>query len=258
MHAAEPLAAQAADLVLAVAEHGLPARRVEDAVAVDVPVPEAVVGAAHRERVALLGLGEALQRALVRDRVADRVLQPVRREAGDEQEVGDPGLRGLLVGSAVGGVREHDHRHLRDRAHELRGEHQPVGAGRVDLAIDEHDVVARGARARRAPASGVVTCSTSAAAQQRAHRRVAGVVGGDGEDAERAHAASCPGRQLGRLEPVRGEDLHQPHERQERDRLDDVRVRARLVGRRDRLRVVVGAERDDRDAPRARVLLERA
>ena len=47
-----------ADLGLAVAEHRLPARREVQPVGAHVPVPEAVVGALQRERVALLGLGE--------------------------------------------------------------------------------------------------------------------------------------------------------------------------------------------------------
>ena len=77
MHAAEPLAAGVAELGLGVAEHLLPARREVQAVAADVPVPQAVVGALHRQRVALLGLGEPRQRVLVRDRVAERALELV-------------------------------------------------------------------------------------------------------------------------------------------------------------------------------------
>ena len=85
--------------------------------------------------------GELLQRALVGERVADRVLEPVPRQAGDEQEVRDP-VRGRLgVGGAVGRVAEHDHGDVRRRLDQLLGEVQPVRAGRVDLAVDEHDVV---------------------------------------------------------------------------------------------------------------------
>ena len=63
--AAEPLAGRVAQLGLAVAEHLLPARGEEQAVLAHVPVPQAVVGALHGERVALLGLGEAGERVLV-------------------------------------------------------------------------------------------------------------------------------------------------------------------------------------------------
>ena len=73
--AAEPLAAGVAELGLGVAEHLLPARGEEQAVLAHVPVPQAVVGALQRERVALLGLGEARERVLVGDRVAERVLE---------------------------------------------------------------------------------------------------------------------------------------------------------------------------------------
>ena len=139
--APEPLAAGRADLVLAVAEHALPARGVEDRVVGDVPVPEAVVGAGHRERVALLGLGELLQRALVRERVADRVLEPVSRQSGDDQEVRDPVLRRFGVGGAVGPVAEDDHGDVRRRLHQFLGQVQAVRAGRVDLAVDQDDVV---------------------------------------------------------------------------------------------------------------------
>ena len=63
--AAEPLAGRVAELGLGVAEHLLPARREVQAVLAHVPVPQAVVGALHGERVALLGLGEAGERVLV-------------------------------------------------------------------------------------------------------------------------------------------------------------------------------------------------
>ena len=91
--------------------------------------------------MALLGLGELLQRALMGDRVADRVLEPVRAEAGDEQEVGDAGLRRFLVGVLVRVVREDDHGGLRRAADELLGERQAVLIG-DELAVHERDVVA--------------------------------------------------------------------------------------------------------------------
>ena len=99
--AAEPLAGRVAELGLGVAEHLLPARREEEAVRAHVPVPQPVVGALHGERVALLGLGEPGERVLVRDRVAERVLELV--EVGDV--LGDAGLRGGEVDVAVRGRR---------------------------------------------------------------------------------------------------------------------------------------------------------
>ena len=60
--AAEPLVGLVADLALVVAEHRLPARREVDLVGAEVPVPQPVVGAAHRERVALLALAQRLPR----------------------------------------------------------------------------------------------------------------------------------------------------------------------------------------------------
>ena len=63
VHAPEPLAAGVAELGLGVAEHRLPARGEVQPVLSHVPVPQAVVRALERERVALLGL---LQRASAR------------------------------------------------------------------------------------------------------------------------------------------------------------------------------------------------
>ena len=75
VHAAQPLARRVADVGLRVAEHRLPARGEVQPVGAHVPVPQAVVGALQRERVALLGLGQARERALVGDRVAQAALQ---------------------------------------------------------------------------------------------------------------------------------------------------------------------------------------
>ena len=58
MHEAAPVR-RAAHVVIAVAEHRLPARREVDLVAFDVEVPQAVVCGGLRERVALLELGES-------------------------------------------------------------------------------------------------------------------------------------------------------------------------------------------------------
>ena len=62
VHAVQPVEQRVADLVVAEAEHRLPARREVDAVANHVPVPETVVRAGRGERVALLALLEQLQR----------------------------------------------------------------------------------------------------------------------------------------------------------------------------------------------------
>ena len=53
---------------------------------------------------------------------------------------------------------------VRLRAHQLLGELQAVDARRLDLAVDEHDVVAVRRAARASACSGVVTCSISAPA----------------------------------------------------------------------------------------------
>ena len=62
MDAGEPGVGRRRDLLLLEAEHRLPAIRIVDAVAVEVPVPDAVVGPANRERVALLALAQRLLR----------------------------------------------------------------------------------------------------------------------------------------------------------------------------------------------------
>src|SRR5688572_3099956 len=54
VHAREPLLGAAGNFALLVAEHCRPAGRVVDLLALEVPVPEAVVGAARRQRIALL------------------------------------------------------------------------------------------------------------------------------------------------------------------------------------------------------------
>ena len=88
--AAQPLAGSVAQVGLVVAEHLLPARGQEQAVCPHVPVPQAVVGALHGERVALLGLGEAGERVLVADRVTQGALEQV--QVG--HVLGDAGLDG--------------------------------------------------------------------------------------------------------------------------------------------------------------------
>jgi hypothetical protein len=60
VHAREPLLRFAGQLVLGVADHRGPALRVVDPVVLEVPVPEAVVGALRRECVALLATLQGL------------------------------------------------------------------------------------------------------------------------------------------------------------------------------------------------------
>jgi hypothetical protein len=184
--AAQPLAARLADLVLGVAQHRLPAHAEEHAVGLDVPIPDAVVGTPQRERVTLLGHGKPLQRELMHQRVADRVLEPVGAEARDGQEVGDPGLRRADVGLVVGGVREQDHGDVRRREDELLGGRHPVRRRLRELAIDEHDMVA-GERverlARRRGERHLDTCRGDLL-QHRLDRRVMGGVGRHREHAE--------------------------------------------------------------------------
>ena len=159
--------------------------------------------------------------------------------------------------------REHDHRRLRgDRRRAASASARPsVPGGSISRSTSDDVVRVRGRSAARA-ALGRRHVLDSALGRAAARARARGAA----SSAETARTRSGsgraavmrPGGQLGRLEPVGREDLHQPHEREERDRLDDVGVRARLVGGRDRRGVVVGAERDDRDPARARVALERA
>ena len=188
--AAEPLPAGGAELGLGVAEHLLEARGVEDRVRADVPVPDTVVGAAQRQRVALLGGREALQHALVHQRVADRVLEPVGAQPRDEQEVGDARFRRLGVRDAVGPVAEHDHGRRGRVPDELLRELEPVGPGRVDLAVDEHDVVRVDPRERLVLRGDVGHLGRVAREdlQQRTDRSVADRVGRDREDLRHAAA----------------------------------------------------------------------
>jgi hypothetical protein len=133
MDAAEPLAAGVAELGLGVAEHLLPARREVQAVAADVPVPQPVVGALHRQRVALLGLGEPGQRVLVRDRVPQRPLEL----GGIRDVLGDAELGRRDVGLPVGRlVVEQDHGRVRDAAQDHARELEPA-----DARVDQEGVV---------------------------------------------------------------------------------------------------------------------
>ena len=252
VHAAEPLARRVADLGLRVAEHRLPARREVQPVGADVPVPQAVVGALERERVALLGLRQAAQRALVGDRVAQAALQ--RRRARDA-----PGSRRRRPRSAATSVSRSAWSSSRITgacglwARMSRGDVEPVVAGVVQLAVDQERVVRvllergeRGAR-RRDPVDLVLGALDRL--QRRADRRVRGLVGLHGEQRPGARAGGSRGLLLRRqdrgLEPVGGEDLHELDEGEEGDGLGQVGVDAGVVGGGRRLR---GRRR--RSAPR--------
>jgi hypothetical protein len=132
MDAAEPLTGRVAELGVRVAEHLLPARREVQAVPAHIPVPQAVVGALHRQRVALLGLGQPRERVLVGDRVAEGALEPV--VVG--HVLGDAGLGGRDVGVAVGRVVEQQDRRVRGVGEDLLRQLEAAGVG-----VDEEGVV---------------------------------------------------------------------------------------------------------------------
>ena len=132
VHAPEPLAAGVAELGLRVAEHRLPARGEVQPVLAHVPVPQPVVGALERERVALLGLLQPGERALMGDRVAQRALEHV--EARDV--LGDAGLGGRDVGVAVGAVVEQQDRRVRGVGEDRLRELEPAEVG-----VDQERVV---------------------------------------------------------------------------------------------------------------------
>ncbi len=136
--AAEPLLGEDRELVLVVPEHLLPARRVVDLVALQVPVPEPVVGAVDRQRVALLRDPQGLLVVLALDGIADRAVEQRRVDLALDQVV----LRSLAhrpqrqPGVVVPG---HDHdRHLTAALVEpLEG----LDAARIgQRQVEQHDV----------------------------------------------------------------------------------------------------------------------
>src|SRR5690606_16686150 len=72
MHAVQPVIQRVADLVRRIAERGLPARRVEDDAAHDVPVPQPVARPPGREGEALTTLDEPLLYAHARAEAGER------------------------------------------------------------------------------------------------------------------------------------------------------------------------------------------
>ena len=102
--------------------------------------------------MALLGLGEPAQRALVGDRVAQGALE--RGRARVHEVVRDARLGRREVGLAVGVVVEQDHRRVRAVGEDVARDVEPV-ARLVQLAVDQERVVRvlvergkRGARGR--------------------------------------------------------------------------------------------------------------
>ena len=58
VNALEPFRHRIAQLAILIAEHGLPARRVIDAVGAHIPIPQPIVGAANRQGVALFAFAQ--------------------------------------------------------------------------------------------------------------------------------------------------------------------------------------------------------
>jgi hypothetical protein len=200
VHAAQPLAGRIADLGLRIADHRLPARREVQLVGAHVPVPEPVVGALQRERVALLGLREPAQRPLVGDRVAQAALE--RGGARVHEVVRDAELGGREVRVAVRVVVEQDHRRVLGVGEDVARDVEAGVPGVVQLAVDQERVVRvlvergqRGAR-RRHPVDLVL--GALGRFQRRAHGRVRGLVGLHHEQhdalGQPAHAVPSGGR----------------------------------------------------------------
>ena len=129
---------------LGMAEHRVPARREVDPAAGQVPVPQAVVGGAHRERVALLAAAKVVERLLVADRVADRALERERVELLLDEVVGDAERGRLEVDLVVALAGEDQHGRARARGERLAHEVE-AGAG-AEPVVDQVDVVALLAR----------------------------------------------------------------------------------------------------------------
>jgi hypothetical protein len=70
MNPAEPASGPVADVRLAQTEHGPPALRKEDLAALQVPVPQPVVGSARRQEVSLLAAPQLFLQRLARGHVA--------------------------------------------------------------------------------------------------------------------------------------------------------------------------------------------
>ena len=122
------------------AEDRMPARREVDRAALQAPVPDAVVGGSHGERVTLLGEGEIADGSRVRDRVADRPFQARGIELVLDQVVGHAQRRGLdvdLVGRLAG---EHEHRGVLSVGEALA--HELQARVLAEAVIDEVHVMA--------------------------------------------------------------------------------------------------------------------
>ena len=155
VHAREPLVRPRADLRFLVADEGLPARRPMDLVGDQIPIPESVVGALHRERIAFFAFVEVFDGALVRevrpdprqrDRKVDRFRDVVvRTQPEGFDDVGAVGSRG-----------DHDHRNLgrRMRFPNAAQHVETAHAGHFDIEQHEVERFRRDARHRVCAAGG--------------------------------------------------------------------------------------------------------
>jgi hypothetical protein len=199
VHAAQPLPRRVADLGLRVADHRLPARREVQLVGAHVPVPQPVVGALERERVAFLGLRQPAQRGLVGDRVAQAAFE--RRRARVDQVVRDAELGRRQVGLAIGVVVEQDDWRVRRVGEDVARHVETRVARVVQLAIDQEGVVRvlleRGQRGARRGDPVHLVARALDRLQRGAHGRVRGLVGLHGKQHQLlrpvAHTASRSG-----------------------------------------------------------------
>ncbi len=135
----EPLRGRVADVLVLASEEGLPPLRVVDRPGLEVPVPDAVVGAPDGEGVAVLSALELPEDGVMPERVPDRTLEHRRGELALEQEVGNAEHVRLEVDLVVVEAGEHDHGRRALAAERLPDE---VEAGAVtEPMVDEVDVV---------------------------------------------------------------------------------------------------------------------
>jgi hypothetical protein len=136
----QPLARAVADVAPGEAQHRLPARREEHAVGHQVPVPQPVVGAAHREGVALLGVAQLVLGDLPLDGVEDGAhQQPGVGLALDEVVLG-PLAHRLHRELVVVETGENDDRGPRRRRVRLAEGLQAEAVG--EREVEQHDVEA--------------------------------------------------------------------------------------------------------------------
>ena len=172
MDAAEPLVGRVADLRVGAAEHRLPARRVVDAPAAQVPVPEAVVGAAGGHRVALLALVQRLVDAHELGRAPRQAADAQAVQAQDDQA--DHRHRGRAERVRLVEARAQHHLEVRG----LRAPDDPVvgGLDQEPVAAGQQVRVVRDAPVGRLHPGGVEALQPVAEAQARGRDEVHGAV----------------------------------------------------------------------------------